>query len=306
MSTSQSRLAAARAQFADANEGNTNKPRDSNFGNYYPFWDMKAGQRAVIRFLPDKDKTNKRDFLVEQVFHNLMVNGKKAKVPCMSQFGQDCPVCKISQDYYKVEGKDSPNGKKYWRKKQYLAQALILEDPLEPNKETGETHQGKIRYLSLGFQIYNIIKDAYASEDDLKDIPCHLENGYDFVIKKTQQGEYGSYATGTKFKGEQRPLTEEEMVIVEEGLIDLSTLLPKNPGVEIIQAKLNADLNGEEFSEARKPAAPKAAHEDDEESSPPVVTKPAARQAAVVESSDEGSSDVDDMLAQIRARRQGK
>lgn len=301
--TTNSRLAALRASLNDAPQGG-NTPRESNFGNYYPFWDMKPGQRAVVRFLPDKDTTNQRQFLVEQVFHNLTVNGKKSKVPCLSMYGEDCPVCKISQDYYKV--KDEVNGKKYWRKKQYLAQALVIEDPLAPNAETGETHQGKVRFLSLGYQIYNIIKEAYASEDDpLDDVPFSFEGGYDFIIKKTEQGQYSSYTTGTKFHSKQRALTEEEMVIVEDGMISLATLLPKNPGAEIVQAKLNADLNGEEFADSRKASPTKASARNEDDEDAPVASSKPPRVTASVES-DEGSSDVDEMLQQIRARRQGK
>lgn len=307
----QSELAALRASFDDAPQGD--RQREPFQNNYYPFWDMKAGQRAVARFLPDKDASNKRRFLVEQVFHNLVVNGKKTKVPCLSMYGEECPICKVSQDFYKV--KDEVNGKKYWRKKQYLAQALIIEDPLAPNAETGETHVGKVRTLSLGYQIYNIIKDAYSSTDDPLDAPPYdMNEGYDFIIKKTQQGEYSSYTTGTKFHSKQRALTDEELAAAEEGMIELNTLLPKNPGRDNVVAKLNADMNGEEAPEAPAPRAHKPAAtrpvqhtEDDDETPAPVASK--TRPAApVAESSDEdgGSDDVDAMLATIKARRAGR
>lgn len=307
-------LAALRAALDDAPAGD--KPRESNFGNYYPFWEMEPGQKAVVRFLPDKDKKNPRQFLLEQVFHNLTVNGKKTKVPCMSQYGEDCPVCKISQDYYKVEGKESANGKKYWRKKQYLTQAIIVEDPLPPNKESGETHAGKVRYLPLGFQIYNIIKESLADEDLFPEdaqSPHEFAGGRDFTIKVTKQGEYKSYATGTKFSNRERDLTDDELAVAEEGMVELKSLLPKNPGVDVVQAKLNSDINGEEYTDGRqsraKPAPAAASTVEDEEDAAPVAaSKPAARPAPTTSVSDdeEGSSDVDDMLAQIRARRSGK
>lgn len=309
-----SSIASLRAAFDDA-PANGDKPRESQFGNYYPFWDMKPGQRCVIRFLPDKDKSNKRQFLIEQVFHNLKVNGKSTKVPCLqAMYGEDCPVCKISQDYYKTEGKESANGKKYWRKKQYLGQALVVEDPLPANPETGEKHEGKVRFLSLGFQIYNIIKEAFAEEDEdlaLANVPYAFNGGYDFVIKKSQQGEYSSYSTGTKFANKQRDLTEDELAVAEEGMIELKTLLPKNPGLEVVQGKLNADLNGEEYvdgkaSKAKAPAASKPSEDDEGEAAAPAVSKPAARPTAPASSDDDANGDVDEMLAQIRARRQAK
>lgn len=304
MTTAKEKMAALRAQYATKpNEGGTREPF---VNNYYPFWNMKSGQRAVIRFLPDKDDSNIRGFLVEKVTHNLNINGQKKTVPCMKMYGEDCPVCKISQQYYKAE--DTVNGKKYWKKAQYIAQALIVEDPLEADKQTGETHQGKVRYVALGFQIYNIIKEAFASEDDeLEDVPYSLDGGYDFVIKRTDQGEYPSYSTGTKFLSKQRPLSEDELSVVEAGMVDLKTLLPKNPGGEKVEAMLNADLNGDDYVEEGKSAAPapkaparKAAPANDSDDGNPFVPAPKAKSEPAADAS---SDDVDEMLAQINARR---
>lgn len=280
--------------------------RQSLPNNYYPFWDMKPGQKAVIRFLPDVNQDNARAFLVEKVFHNLTINGQRKMVPCLSQYGDDCPICKLSQEYYKA--KDEVNGKKYWKKKQYMAQVIVVEDPLPADANTGETHVGKVRLVSLGFQIYNIIKEAFTS-DELESVPYAFEGGYDFVIKKTEQGQYASYAVGTKFLGKPRDLSEEEIAIAEEHSIDLSTLLPKHPGLEKVQAMLNAELNGEEyqddngFSDNDAPAKAAPAKAAPAPAPTPKAT-PAPAPAAAEEA--EGDEDVDAMLAAIKARRAGK
>lgn len=306
MTTAKEKLAALKAQFGSTKEGGGS--REPFVSNYYPFWNMKSGQSAKVRFLPDSNESNPRLFMVEKVSHNLTINGQKRTVPCLSMYGEDCPVCKISQEYYKA--KDEVNGKKYWRKKQYIAQALIVEDPLPPDTQTGETHAGKVRYLALGYQIYNIIKEAFASEDDpLESVPYDFNDGYDFIIKRTDQGQYPSYTTGTKFHSRQRALTEDELAVVEEGMVDLSTLLPKNPGFDKVNAQLSADLNGDEYVEdgaskpASKPAA-KPARDEDEEDAPFVPAKaPAAPKPTPAPAAADGDEDVDEMLAAIRARR---
>jgi hypothetical protein len=320
MSTAKERMAAIRAAYADPTPSG---PRENFTNKYYPFWNMKAGQRAVIRFLPDLDGKNPRMFMVEKVSHNLTINGQKKTVPCLSMYGDDCPVCKVSQDYYKVN--DKINGKKYWRKKQYIAQALVIEDPLPADADSGETHQGQVRHIALGYQLYNIIKEAFASEDDpLEDAPQSFEGGYDFIIKKTEQGEYSTYTMGTKFHSKQRPLSEEELVVAEEGMIELATLLPKHPGVEKVRAMLNADLNGEDYQDDSKRGSSASDDADDEAPAPRAPAKPAARPAATKVVEDESPfvepktvvktsakpavpaeefSDVDDMLAAIQARR---
>lgn len=306
MTTAKNKLAALRAQFGDKKSEGGNR---ESFGNnkYYPFWNMENGHRAVIRFLPDVDDTNSRGFLVEKSTHTLTVNGQTRSVPCLAMYDQECPVCKVSQEYYKAG--DKINGKKYWRKKQYVAQALIVEDPLPADKETGLTHQGEVRQITLGYQLYNIIKEAFASGDDLEASPDDMQDGYDFIIKKSQQGEYSSYTMGTKFQSRPRALTESEISTAEAGSVELKTMLPRNPGVESVRAMLNADLNGENYSDK-----PTGTNNDDEGDDLPMIQKPKAAapsapvpQAKAAPADDSASTtDVDEMLAVIKARRAAK
>jgi hypothetical protein len=103
-------------------------------------------------------------------------------------------------------------------------------------------------------------------------------------------------------------------------MIELTTLLPKNPGEEKVQALLNADLNGESVEDAseddetpapakaeKKPAAPvaKAAKADTNET-PAKPKKPAVKDEDAEEANAEATTDVDAMLAAIRARRNTK
>lgn len=287
-------LDALRAQFGSDKEEKTT----TFVTNYYPFWNMKTGERAIIRFLPDVDQNNPRGFLVEKVFHNLVINGKKKMVPCLSMYGEECPICKVSQAYYKA--KDEANGKKYWRKKQYIAQALVVEDPL-PADEEGHTHQGEVRFFALGFQIYNIIKEAFAATDDgLESIPYNFHDGYDFIIKKSEKGGYADYSVGTKFFSRQRGLTEHEIDVATKQSINISTLLPKNPGAKKIQAMLDADLNGEDYND--DDSSDGDGFSNNKPSSPP--PPPAApRSPTTKTNSVPDDADLDAMLAAVQARR---
>ena len=300
-------LAEMKAAYAPAATSNTNGggQRDSN---YYPFWDMQFGEKAVIRFVPDLNQNNPRGFLVEKVFHNLTVNGQRTSVTCLGMFEEECPICKLSQEYYKAE--DQENGKKYYKKKQHLAQALIVEDPLPADKTSGETHQGKLRYIAINYQLYNIIKEAFAGED-LESPPDDIDDGYDFIIKKTEQGKYASYTLGTKFAPRSRALTEAELSTLEESSIDLSTLLPKNPGIDKVRSQLNADVNNtsDEFDQPAASSAPKlnkpqaSTQRTIEEPAPTTRSSAPAKQEAAEPAAEGG---MDDVLEAIRARRQAQ
>lgn len=294
------------------NEGG-NRPN-----NYYPFWNIEDGQQAVVRFLPDRNNKNPLGFLVEKLMHTLEINGEKKSTPCLKMYNEDCPVCKVSSAYYKQE--DKANGKKFWRKKQHIAQALVIEDPLKADETTSETHQGKVRFLALGYQLFNVIKEAFES-GDLDDIPYSLDGGYDFVIKKSKQGEYSTYAVGSRFRPKQRALTEAEKSIAEDQMIDLATLLPANPGEDKVAGMLTASLNGTSYTEDSKPQglklAPKKQHptpasgvggksnEDDNIPLDEEVT-PAKVAVETPKVEEEFDAEAADILASIRGRMKKK
>lgn len=269
--------------------------------NYYPFWNMKVGEQAIVRFLPDKNQDNPLGFLVEKLQHNLTINGESKKVPCLRMYGEDCPICAVSAAYYKDEDKD--NGKKYWRKKSHIAQALIMEDPLDPDSDTQETADGKVKFISLSYQLYNVIKDAFES-GELDEVPFAYENGCNFVIKKNQQGDYPNYTTGSKFARNESDLTPEQMEFVEDQLVDLSTLLPQHPGREKVEAMLEAALTGGEYSD-NSDSTPAASSKPAEEKPAPKEEKKEKKAKAEVkeDNSDATETDGEDILAAIRRRR---
>ena len=262
--------------------------------NYYPFYTMPMDAQAVVRFLPDANEENPMGFLVEKVMHNLVINGDRRSTPCLSMYGEDCPICAVSQQYYK--NKDEVNGKKYWKKRQHIGQILVIEDPLDADKDTGENHEGKVRYINLSFQLFNIIKNAF-EKGDLESAPYEFEGGCNFNIVKSPQGEYPTYTLGSGFARRETDLDADTIAMVQEEIVDLSTLLPANPGVEKTEALLNAALTGEPLEDS-KPASGGFAD---------AVAATAAKAAPVAETADEPLDDeAEDILAKIRSRRKSK
>lgn len=299
-------MALSLEQLQAAFKKNDNNDNENRPNNYYPFWNMKDDEKAVVRFLPDKNPDNPMGFLVEKLMHNLEINGETKRVPCLKMYGDDdCPICNVSRAYYKDEGKKSPNGKKYWRKKQHIAQALIVSDPLEADKDTDENHEGKVRFLNLGWQIYEKIKAEFES-GELEANPVEYKGGCNFNIGKAAQGDYSTYALTSGFARRSTDLTDDEIALVEDEMVDLSTLLPAKPSLEKVEAMLAAALSGEEYvdpdsgsdAKAEAPAtkaAPKAetVKEDTPKAEAPATSKADAEEEAAA----------DDILAKIRQRR---
>jgi len=266
-----------------------NESSNDNYpNNYYPFWQMPEGTQAVVRFLPDVNEDNPMGFMVEKYMHNLVINGEKKNVPCMKMYGEECPICKVSKTFYDKDDKE--NGKKYWRKRQYLTQALIVKDPL-PKNEDGESYEGKVCCIALGFQLYQIINDAIMSDDELSAMPYMFKDGVDFIIKKSKQGEYSTYALGSKFMRNSRSLTDDEVALATAEMIDLSTLLPKQPTLEFLQESLSAALNSDD--NVTHTATTSSYDNSDSMSS----------SSQDVSSDDEGNDEADAILAEIRNRK---
>jgi len=290
-----------RAAFKSNESEGTSRPN-----NYYPFWNIPDGATALIRFLPDANADNPMGFMVEKTMHHLDINGERKTTPCLKMYGDECPICNVSAAYYKEE--DKVNGKKYWKKKQHLAQVLVMEDPLAPNSETNETHEGKVRFVALGFQIFNIIKDAFES-GDLDEVPFSFIGGTDFLIKKTKQGDYPSYSL-SKFIRRSTDLTEDQVALATEQMIDISTLLPQSPGLDKTEALLEAALTGNSLDET--PSEPETPNFTSVAKKKPTTTEKPTNNTKVdevettTESSGEFEDEADNILQQIRSRQKNK
>jgi hypothetical protein len=291
----------ARLKAEKAKKENRDKKQGIN-PNIYPFWKMENDQEAVVRILRDKNPNNPNIFFVEKLEHRISVNGKDVTVPCLKMYGQDCPICEISQQHYKNGNKTE--GKYYYRNRTSLVRVLVLKDPLPPDEE-GKTYVGRCVNTQFSYQIMEVINDQIMTEgeDALENDPWDLENGYNFTIKKSKQGDYSTYAIGSKFSRKSSSVPAEYLDSIE--LIDLSTLLPKNPGIDAVQKLLNAHLSGGD-------ADMEEGDEDSEEvkdTKPVLQTQVTAKieKSSPVETDPEDESEDDDedyeaTIARIKAR----
>lgn len=300
-------------QLRSAFKKDTKTEGGGNQNNYFPFHKMQMGESATVRFLPDADKSNPMGFLVEKRSHKLKINGQDRTIPCLTTYGDECPICKVSAAYYKAD--DKVNGKKYWRKLQYTAQVLVVDSPIPP--EAGEpAANGQVKLMTINPQLYKVIKEAFES-GDLENIPYQYDVGTNFIIKKDQQGEYASYIM-SKFAKRETALDDETIEFVTAALKELSTTLPRKPERAEIEAMLEAEMTGSEYKAgAATQAAPQATAEDDADMQAALNRMRAQRAAAVADDEEEEvvvtkvvptpvASDVDDdddIIAQLRARR---
>jgi len=204
-----------------------------SYAHIFDFWKMNVGQMSTIRFLPDADDENPMGFLVENLTHELIINGKKETIACREMYGEECPICALSRSYYAAD--DKLNGKKFYRKKSYLGQCLIVDTPIEHDKDP------IIKQVEIGPALFKGMQAAFGS-GDMENPPEEMVGGYNFRIRKTQDGQYASYNTSS-FATKQSDLMPDVIATVTPLLHDLKTLRAALLPLDTVKAKLQAAQN---------------------------------------------------------------
>ena len=300
----------------------------------YAHWNIAEGSTARVRFLPDADNKNPF-FWIERAMIKLPFAGIKGQsdskptivqVPCVEMWGDACPVLAEVRPWFKDPTLEEM-GRKYWKKKSYLFQGFVRENPIGDDK----TPENPIRRFIISPQIFNLITNAL-KDPDMENMPTDYESGSDFSIKKTSKGGYADYNTSGFARKESALSSAEKAAVDQFGLFNLADFLPKRPGeveLKVIKEMFEASVDGQPYDPDRwgqyfkpagfggdraeststvsAPAAPKlsvvpsAADDtppfDVEEDDAPVATAPVV--AAVAKPSSDKAADI---LAMIRNR----
>lgn len=294
-----------RARAAFGKQSNPN----SEYTPYYAFYKLPEGKSSTLRFIPDANQDNELGFLLERRMHELVINGEKQRVACLEMYGEKCPLCETSRQYYKA--KDNTNGKKFWPKKDHMARALIVKDGLPADASPGGSSVGKVMSLSIGKTLYDKIAHSISSGELGDDLPCEFVGGTDFVITRTTKpgptGEKWSDYSLSNFARSSRSLEEEEIALLEQtddnggtpNYVELKTLLPKKPSIEFVENLLNQALNdGSAPIPQRSVRSASASNQIDDA---PTTTRPGAKPVTAVAVDED--EDAEAFLAQIKARR---
>ena len=303
-------LAEIRAKLKEQEAGNNNNRSSGGDNGIYPFWNMKAGENSVLRFLPDGDGDN-TFFWKERLVIKLPFAGIKGEtdsrpvqvqIPCMEMYGETCNILNEVRGWFKDPSLEDM-GRKYWKKRSYIFQGFVTDNPLSDD----QTPENPIRRFIIGPQIFQIIKQALM-DPDMEELPTDYTAGVDFRLNKTSKGGYADYST-SNWARRDRPLGDTEMNAVNtHGLFNLSDFLPKKPGdveLKVMQEMFEASVDGEAYDAERwsnyfRPAGMAQRTGDPVKASTPAPAAPVA--APTVDQAKAVGAGADDILAMIRAR----
>lgn len=249
-------LSALRAAFAKKSE----QPEGNNgfWDSFYPFYKMGFDEVATFRFLPDADDENPMSFVMENKYHELMINGKRKRIACLKMFGEACPCCEKSSEYYNAG--DTRMGKTFWRKIDYIASGLVVSSPFEYLlKDT----DNPVRLVSMSKQLYEKLETEIV-KGDLDALPFDMENGYDFRIIKNKKivpsdnggpaKEYGNYSDS----GFARRSTSIDVKFTQNEnfkLVDLKNFRFTKVEREAMEAMIEAAMTGRSYDDSKEAEA---------------------------------------------------
>jgi hypothetical protein len=246
------------------------------------------------------------------------------QVPCVEMWGEACPILAEVRTWFKDKSLEDM-GRKYWKKRSYIMQGFVRENPIGDDK----TPENPIRKFIIGPQLFTLIKGALM-DPELEELPTDTMRGLDFRIAKTSKGGYADYNT-SKWARKESALTETEQAAVEtHGLFDLSTFLPKKPTdveLRVIKEMFEASVDGQPYDTERwgqyfRPAgvgAPQGGSTDEALAAPAPVARTAtpapvaeaapweedaAEAAAAPIVAPKATQNAQDILAMIRSRQQ--
>ena len=240
-------------QESNANGGNRGQ---SGPNPIYPFWNIKEGESATMRFLPDGNEDN-TFFWAERLMIKLPFSGVKGdtssrpvqvQVPCMEMYGDNCGILAEVRGWFKDASLEDM-GRKYWKKRSYVFQGFVNDNPIADD----QAPENPIRRFIIGPQIFQIIKAALM-DPDMEELPTDYTAGVDFRLNKTSKGGYADYGT-SNWARRDRPLNDQEMAAINtHGLFNLSDFLPKKPdatAIKVMQEMFEASVDGEAYDPDR-------------------------------------------------------
>ena len=192
--------------------------------------------------------------------------------------------------------------------------------------------ENPIRRFVISPQIFKIISQALM-DPDFPEIPTDYEAGTDFRIMKSTKGQYADYSTSNWARRERSLNQEERDAINTHGLFNLNDYMPKKPNPEELNAifeMFEASVDGQLYDPERfadyyrpygmdapaqsgaRPApaaapapAPTPAPAPVAEAAPAPAPTPEPEVATAPAGADEEKPSAQDILAMIRARKDG-
>ena len=184
------------------------KSQNADFLN--KFFQLTEGTNT-LRILPWKD--DDKEFYAETKIHRVTdQDGNVKNYHCRKVHGEPCPLCDLYFGLWKTKRKEDEDlARQIKPRARYYMNAV--------DRETGD-----VKILSIGVILFKKIIGAMLDEDfgDITD----LENGHDFKIIKTMEGQWPKYDQSQPRPKSEPAGSKAEVATFMDSLHDIHALVP--------------------------------------------------------------------------------
>ena len=315
----------------------------------HAFWNLKFGSSSTFRLLPFNDPFS-QGFWTEKVMLPMQFTDPndptkiiKFLAPCREMYDRSnkCPVLVPVRELY-AEAKELKNtgntkeAKKlegiagfHWKKPTFYYQGFVIKSGMAED----ETPENPIRVFPFNKQIHGkIYSSVFENEEDpYETLPCgeftmddvkallgddevdmSIFDGYNFIVKKNQQGEYAEWVSGSQWTKSQTPLTDEQLAaLAQYGLHDLTLRLPARPSddqyevlAEMMNISVQRQLTGAEgvWNPEWEELGFKPLRQRGDKGNAAPASTPARSEGSTTKIADEGEG-TGDALSRLKAKR---
>ncbi len=140
------------------------KQGDARF--YNPTPDQNGNVGVIVRILPSPDPLHPV-FVLQRKYHDIRLNGQKFVEKCPQtlkvmypEMNTYCPVCDEGSRLWAAGDKD--RGKAHFAKTKYIANIVVLDDPMTP------TNNGKVFLFEFTKTLYDVINSAIKPQTQIQ------------------------------------------------------------------------------------------------------------------------------------------
>lgn len=215
-----------------------NNTENSQYKLVYPFNEGKYKVRILY---------NPKGQIVQRKVLRHATSDKKVKVPCLSVFGEDCPVCNAIKEAEFVRGKDCGAFKKYGYNVRGICYAQLIDAPDETFKD-GNVSRGDIVMLMYPKTVFNAINNIMIESGEELESIISDNLGHPIIIENSRNSN-PTYSVQISLKKEQMCDTDEQFEEILNNLPNINEqFVPLHPDDDIRKsAKALADVVRSEY-----------------------------------------------------------
>lgn len=208
-----------------------NEIKNSKSNNGYPL--VYPINNGTIRL---KLLFNPKSMLVQRKVIRHTVG--KNKIPCLSLYGEDCPICNAIKSAEDEHGKDCGAWSKYGSKTRGICFAVLVDHDNNMFNNDKDPNKGDTILFMYPPTLYNKINEIIVkSGAHLEDLVTSNEGKTIEVTRKQKNGGFPDYDVSVYAYGDEKVKeTDEEFDELLDSLPDISDqIAPKNVTEELIQ-----------------------------------------------------------------------